>query len=197
MTLTKYERVVGVVVQPAEIHTVDGLTDLHTVTLQLPGMTTLYDPTDVDIARAIAELAALRQELAEVTQERNALDCQTHGESKQVEELTSQLAAALEHLHANDAALGLTGMESRPQAMYITDLNNQFAEAITARDEARDLATHAEFDRDHYELVKQQREELQGWRRKVLRYLQAKETVDALNIELEKYRSIIGIEEKP
>ena len=154
MTLTKYERVVGVMVQPAEIRTVDGLMDLHTVTVMLPSMTTLYDAAGVDDEipdpyaggfeaahcpyapdtpeRELWLKGFMQDELAMDVLEPEYTACR------------ARAAAAEQHLKANDAALGLTGVESRPQAMYIRDLQNQLA--------------HAEFDHDHYELVKQQLE---------------------------------------
>ena len=85
----------------------------------------------------IRQTDALRQKLATTAYRLNVLE-------PEYTACRARAAAAEQHLKANDAALGLTGVESRPQAMYIRDLQNQLA--------------HAEFDHDHYELVKQQLE---------------------------------------
>jgi len=69
----------------------------------------------------IRQTDALRQQLAE------ARDLAAHAEfdHDHYELVKQRLAEALGHLHANDAALGLTGVESRPQAMYIRDLQQE------------------------------------------------------------------------
>ena len=64
MTLKKYEQVVGVMVKPAGICTLEGLSALNGVTLLLPSTTTLYEAAEVD-----AELSTLRQQLAEARQQ--------------------------------------------------------------------------------------------------------------------------------
>jgi len=48
MTLKKYERVMGVVVKPSAICTLEGVTALNGVTILLPTMTTLYEAADIE-----------------------------------------------------------------------------------------------------------------------------------------------------
>lgn len=43
------------------------------------------------------------------------------------EALRQQFVKAMQQLRANDDALGLSGVESRPQSMYIMDLQRQLA----------------------------------------------------------------------
>ena len=162
MTLKKYEQVVGVMVKPAGICTLEGLSALNGVTLLLPSTTTLYEAADVD-----AELAALRQQLAEATKERNeykrkyelVINDSAYGECCEVRakaeaerddlkaERDSLYTANVRLVKTYDAIMG-TPCEQIRHSDQVTDLTRQLVEA-------RDLAAHAEFERDHYELVKQ------------------------------------------
>ena len=82
---------------------------------------------------------------------------------QEIVDLEQGLAAAyLEVRHYREACASVGETDGHGWAETTKELRRQLAAMIVDRDEARDLAAHAEFDHDHYDLVTQRLSEAQA-----------------------------------